>query len=435
MSVALNRLLYSVFFLVAIFYSMFSLSHEKITEPLLGFALLSLLILIWGRSRNIFVSIPFLLIFSAILMALFSWSLISVQLPDIADSSPRVESLTNKFVFVPVALILLGSQFRTLLFWSALGVGAILTPWLSGDGWVEVSRALDGARTGFGLHPITMGMIYGVGFLAITVFYRRLTSGRYRVVKSLLMMVLAVTFLFGVFASQTRAIYLAFMLILLAPFVAAVFLGFKHRARFRNYLVAFLLFWLLILVFGFLLYRLGFFDGFLSRVISELTIIEPLLRGDLSHIPRNSAGLRIHFWVDAWQMGMERFWMGWGEGGNHYLHEKAGNFFGQRHFITVHNDWLELFLAYGIWGVLLYGALIYWMSREVYLLWRDKQLTTDFFVFYLAFMVFFLVNGLFMSVLYFKESLLLWNVIMAGYLGFIFRYRYFPGDGVRVPDR
>ena len=417
--------------LAAVFYAFFALAFEAVAELVLGVSVLFLIFLVL-KDRDFSVNNPpFYFLAFAILIAMSSWAFMLLQQPEIADSSPRVESLANKFLFIPIALVLAGSVPKTFLLWGALGLSALLMPWLAGNGLDDVKDALMGQRTGFGGHAITMGMIYGVALIGLLVFSRRIIGARLLSWRSLLWGGLLSAFLFGVWASQTRAIYLALATLIALSLFTLLILACLRGGFFVRFLWVFTLSVSLLVVLSIVFFRLGYFDPVVDRVLDEFAVIQLLLNGDLAAIPKNSFGLRIHFWHDAWSMGLDRFWAGWGEGGNHYLHEKAGNFFGDRHFVTVHNDLLELFLAYGLPGVLLFVTLIFWLTREVCQLFNGGQMPLDFLVFYIFFIIFFMVNGFFMSVLYFDESLLLWNIIISGYLGFVFKCRY----GLRLDNR
>ncbi|OOV85909.1 O-antigen ligase family protein [Oceanospirillum linum] len=411
--------------LAAVFYAFFALAFEAVAELVFGISVLFLMFLVLKDRHFSIKKPPFYFLAFAILIAISSWVFMLIQQPEVADSSPRVESLANKFLFIPIALVLAGSVPKTFLLWGALGLSALLMPWLAGNGLEDVSDALMGQRTGFGRHPITMGMIYGVALIGLLVFSQRMIGSRLLSWRFLLWGFLVMVLLFAVWASQTRAIYLALAVLVALSLFALLFFACRRGGSFVRLFWLFTLSASLLVILSVVLFRLGYFDSIARKVLDESGVIQSLINGDLTGIPRNSFGLRIHFWVDAWHMGLDRFWSGWGEGGNHYLHEKAGNFFGDRHFVTVHNDLLELFLAYGLPGVLLFLSLLFWLTRRVFRLFKAGQMSLDFLVFYIFFMLFYLINGLFMSVLYFDESLLLWNVILSGYLGFVFKYQYF----------
>ncbi|WP_417595214.1 O-antigen ligase family protein [Oceanospirillum sp.] len=411
--------------LATVFYAFFALAFEAVAELVFGISVLFLIFLVLKDRHFSIKKPPFYFLAFAILIAMSSWAFMLIQQPEIADSSPRVESLANKFLFIPIALILAGSVPKTFLLWGALGLSALLMPWLAGNGLDDVKDALMGQRTGFGRHPITMGMIYAVALIGALVFSRRIIGSRLLSWRFLLWGFLMLVLLFAVWASQTRAIYLALAVLVVLGLSTLLFFAYQRGGSFVRIFWLFTLSVSLLVVLSVVLFRLGYFDSIARKILDESGVIQSLINGDLAAIPKNSFGLRIHFWVDAWNMGLDRFWVGWGEGGNHYLHEKAGNFFGDRHFVTVHNDLLELFLAYGLPGVLLFVALIFWLTREVFRLFLARQMPLDFLIFYILFMVFYVVNGLFMSVLYFDESLLLWNVILSGYLGFVFKYQSF----------
>src|SRR5690554_7630170 len=104
-------------------------------------------------------------------------------------------------------------------------------------------------------------------------------------------------------------------------------------------------------------------------------MIRPPPRSTLFPYTTLFRSLRIHFWIEAYHWILERPWTGWGAEANKDMHLLAGNYFGNRPFITVHNDLLDILLAYGLLGAIFYTSLITWLTKETYLIWKDRKST------------------------------------------------------------
>lgn len=359
----------------------------------------------------------------AIATPLLSWLFMKLDNPELAFRSPNVKPILDNFLFIPIGLVLLGDKSRTFVFWGAAVVSAFALPWIIGDGLVEWQRFLKGQRTGFGGHVITMGMVYANILIGLLIFSRRVFRvNKYRrLVISLwcTAILLATT---CIIASQTRAIYLGLAVSLFIWFALSAFLGNESFFKLLKRFVLGVCFLFVVLLGG---YKLGLLDTLLYKISRESNVTPALIEFKLDEIPRNSSGLRIHFWADAWAEAIKRPLFGWDRDTSKRLHEEAGEYYRSGvPFQSVHNDFLHLFLEYGLFGVCLFLGVLLWVLRGFLKLWRAKALEFDVLVFTVLSLSFFLVNGLFMSTWFFIESKFLWNVIMGGATGFLFRSIY-----------
>lgn len=408
---------WGMYFLIVI-YVFCVFNYRDISELVVGLFLVAICFLYLVRKLNEVLKFPFFIFMAAFIVSLITWFLTINQEPDVSSNSPRIELFLLKFAFVPFSFALNNNK-KILLLWVLTAIFAFLTPWMIGDGWEGVVEALNGKRSGFGNHIITMGMVYSVILLGLLIFYKRFFLCKYRKTGVLFWIFGVVFSLFGIYASQTRAIYFAFFVLygLFAIYILYLFVFYREKKF--GFIKKFIIVSFLAVLLFFVLGGMGFFDGVKSRFDKEcLTILQILFR-DYDSVPKNSAGLRIHFWLETWEWIKLRPFFGWGEAANHALHQKAGNYFGDRYFITVHNDVLEVLLSYGIFGLLLFAVFLFWLTIKVNCAWSKSLIKIDFLLFYNIFMVFLIVNSFFMSILYFKESLLLWNIILASYLGMV----------------
>lgn len=363
----------------------------------------------------------------SLLLACITWLLAKIQLPDLARSSPRIYTVLGKLAFIPIAFVLMENINRIKFFYLIFFLSIMISPILVHGGFSEFVFALKGKRTGLSGHIITMGIIYSMMLFACLVFFKRYVLSSKNIAIWLLWFLVVVFSVFGIFASQTRSVYIGLLLIygLYAGWVtmAVIF----NRDKYRQEFIYFVCVTLFLIIVYMLAVKLGYYELVVNKINKESSVVSLLLAGEIDKIPKNSLGFRIHFWQEAYAWILERPLFGWGDNANSALHAKAGNVFGNRYFITVHNDIFEVLLAYGVAGLLLHLSIIVWCYCVVLKAWKTKILPNDMFVFFNIFYLFFLFNGMFMSLFYFKESLLLWNVVIAGYIGYVFSNKFGKG--------
>lgn len=359
----------------------------------------------------------------AIAVPLMSWVFMRLDNPELAFRSPNVKPVLDNFLFIPIGLVLLGDRLKTFVFWGAAAMSAFALPWVVGDGLVEWKDFLNGERTGFGGHIITMGMVYANILLGLLVFSGRVFRlKRYKGLFTALWFASVLLAFICTVASQTRAIYFGLAVSLLSWFVLSFFLEKSSVYQiFKRFFIG-ICFVFVVIFSGF---KLGLFDKFIERTSKESNVIHALMSFQLDEIPRNSSGLRVYFWVDTWNEAIERPLFGWDRGTSKRLHKQANEYFKPGvPFESVHNDFLQLFLEYGLFGLSLFLGALFWIVHGLFSLWRAKKLEFDLFVFVLLSLSFFLINGLFMSTWFFMESKFLWNILMGGAAGFLFRSIY-----------
>jgi len=419
-----EKLALKILFLLSLIYVFFSLGLERSFREFSYLLFILIIAYTIKYQRQLFKTPPFYFLIAATLIAVITWLLTFWQVPNIGSSSPRLGDILDKFSFLPLAVLLMGNTKRTFVFWIVAAIGALLTPWFSGNGLTEIKAAYNGLRTGFGGHIITMGIVYSTIAIACLVFYKRFFYHTKKPWGYILWFLLLACTCFGIYASQTRSIYLGIFTLYALSSITILYLALNSWRTYRSTTLFFILTSAIFITIAYVLQSQGFFDPLIAKIEHEESVFWLLLSGNLDAIPKNSSGLRIHFWIEAYHWILERPWTGWGAEANKDMHLLAGNYFGNRPFITVHNDLLDILLAYGLLGAIFYTSLITWLTKETYLIWKKGLIGTDLFVFFLLFLLFFLLNGIFMSLLFFRETVFLWNVVLAGFLGFILKHKY-----------
>lgn len=377
------------------------------------------------------------LFLGGLLIPILSWYFMRSDFADYryADN-PYPDNLLDKFIFLIPALILAGSTRNVMVVWLVATVSVFMLPWTSGDGWQEWIRALEGRRTGFGINPIRMGMIYGTVFIGTLVFYRRMV---YRPDFSwpwfIAWFVLFALFGFATLATQTRSVFLAMAVLLMVALSVFGFLWLRNkdvrRLGFRSWgVIGVLLVAILVMV-----VRSDPFERQVTRTADQMQAVQPFLQGDFEEIPSGSVGLRLQFWVDAVSWSAERPIVGWGYRASRMMHEEAGNIFGDRYFRSLHNAYLDVQLSYGLLGTILMTAFVFWLIRGLHVAWRREVMPTDFYLFFIGFFIFFGVNSFFTSSWFISDAVYLWNIVLMGAATFIFKDYYLqnqPNDRTDV---
>lgn len=406
----------NILYFIILSYTFFGLAYPSESRPLLLIATLALFISFCVYKRDFFKSPSFMFILAAVFIATLTWILTNIQVPNVATASPRVGGILNKLAFIPMAFILSKSQKHIYTFFAVAILALLVSPWLAEDSFNNFKMAINGVRVGLGGHIITIGIIYSIVFLACLIFFKRLVVESHQIWRWVLWLIIFFAAVFGIVASQTRAIYLGFFIIYFLFFLFVLYLSFVSWSKYRLLAFYFFMVSFFVVLLIYFINLNGFFDLAINKAGSEQSVVWLLLSGEINQIPRNSAGLRIHFWVDSYNWIIERPLTGWGEKANNHLHAAAGNFFGERNFITVHNDIIDILLSYGFIGLIFYLLLVFWVYKRVFCSWKSKTIMNDEFFFFNIFLVFFIWNGFFMSLLHFKETIYLWNVVFAGFL-------------------
>lgn len=409
----LENLFSCIIFILFFIYAITTIPYDSFSRIPLLLGCLLLIVYCIKYHKEYFFSSSFIFIIAAVLVSLLTWITTNLQIPETAPTSPRLGGILSKLAFIPIAFILAKNNKRIQYFILAAIIGTLASNWLVEDGFNEILLALDGKRTGLGGHIITMGIIYSTLLFACLIYFKRFRSNKLHICLWVLLIIYSC---FGIIASQTRAIYLGLALIYSLFFFLIIYLSVVSWKKNKNLVFYFLFISIVSTLVVFIFYNFNFFDSILNKASREQSVFWFFISGNFDQIPKNSAGFRIHFWIDAYQWIIERPWTGWGEGANKHLHEQAGNFFGNRIFHSIHNDILEILLSHGIFGLMLYVSLTIWLYLRVYRNWKNKIIQNDTFIFFNAFLIFFIFNGIFMSLFYFKETISLWNIVLACYL-------------------
>jgi len=199
----------------------------------------------------------------------------------------------------------------------------------------------------------------------------------------LLLLVFTAVFLL----SQTRAAWLAALLVLPVVFVAIL----HHNAgrRRKKWLAGFEVVVLAaVLILGVTL-GAGTIE---KRLGAEQASITMLFSGDLRDLPADSVGLRVRLWDDALQRIGERPLLGWGAGSAPVLIRELALPGELSHY---HNLYLQLAVELGLVGLGLFALWSLVVVQAAVRAWRERRTGFDYLLFLLAVLAIFLVVSCF----------------------------------------
>nr|WP_281505960.1 O-antigen ligase family protein [Chromohalobacter nigrandesensis] len=251
-----------------------------------------------------------------------------------------------------------------------------------------------------------------------------------RVAEWCLALGLTILGLVGVAVTQTRAVWLALVIVLVG--LLLVGLVFLCRQRHRQALSAksVVVFIAVASMLAMLGYSLA--PSFEKRLHASQATIQALETGSFDEIPlKNGTGVRLHTWMYALERISERPLTGWGaESRKPLIDEGPFPDWMKNRFGHFHNSYLEILLAYGALGMLALVILTWMILKGTFLLLRSGRRYWG--VGLLATWAFFFIINMFESYLIFNSGMYFY--IIVGGVGMSF-YLFNERDGAEVAAR
>lgn len=365
------------------------------------------------------------LLLVVVVVQVISWTLGYFHHPQWVADNPQVDRLAKLFIFIAVAWWLGGSTRNTLLVWCLAVVGLILSTVVQGDGLNEWLRGFEGHRVGFGVRNGQHGaMLFGVSLLGLAVFAQRfMAPGRWRAVRVIGWAVMFGLSAVAVLIGQTRAVWLALLLalpfVVVAWLVARRFLGGPLVSR--KFLLSGLAILLLVIVGA----GSALKGPLLERVGKESGVIGMLLEGNIDDVPYTSIGIRIHSWQAAFEWIEQRPLVGWGGEGRGLVidHTPWLPDFVKENFGHLHNFFIEVWVAYGLLGLVVIAAFACWVGFATWRAWRGGVLPGDMALFGAGFFVYWMVVNQFESYNSFWTGVYVHNLVVGGLITHYWRWQ------------
>ncbi len=388
-------------FIVCILYTITTLPRLEISDLFKN-------IIIFGSLPALFYNFSsynkriFWLALTSILIQIISWTHALVYVPEFAKSSPDLKPLSSLFLFVLIAIWIDGSNLRRVTFFSSFILSFVSTAFYDIYTSNSLSLALSGYRIDYGMHNAQFTSMLSVVVCILTVYIlAKLQSDRKIVKFSLYALggsVIAFA-LFSLYASQSRQVWLAMIVLLsLAPIVLV---GTKHI---RKLVITYsLLAVTLISIFQ--------LDSVKQRVFYESSVISTLTQGNWDNIPMTSIGIRVNSWLEASKWIVERPILGSDFNAIPYVTRTAEKFQTAKlqGFGHLHNYYLEVWVAFGIVG-LIFLVVFY---REIAVNVVSNQAKEECYLLY-SFLLFWFIISMFESYNHKFLGLYVHTIILAG---------------------
>lgn len=419
-----SNALYLVGYMFLLMYSLMKISlydYFKIIEPVFVLLGLYLFFKSKGLERN---SVPVYLLFYSILVTLIVWVAGVIDHPELIHPSIKLEHLARHFVFIIGAYLLAGSSKKIDVYFVFSIIGLLMVPWTQGDGWNELVNGWKGQRIDFNIQNAQhTGVLFGVAFMGLIVLYKRFFNSS--ILKFLWLFLLLFTS-FVVLSSQTRSVLLGLLVVatFLIFFVVSYQLKVRGRHLFtRSHFSYFLVFFLVLLILGFAASKTQFFSKSYDRLESEMYVFDKVLQGDFSEIPYTSMGARLNSWRAGAEWFLKRPVLGWGSNGGaivnrntEWLQGTVADSWGH-----MHSSYMETAVRYGLLGVSIYFILLVWFFRRLYMAWKHGVIPTDYYLFFVGFLVFWFFVNIFESYMYYWVGVYIFNLIMAPAVSYIWK--------------
>ncbi|WP_158774345.1 O-antigen ligase family protein [Cobetia sp. L2A1] len=368
---------------------------------------------IWGKElrRNVL-----LLLGAVILVQLLSWGMGRLHHPEWTNASPSIDRLAKLFIFISIAWWLRGSTRNTLLIWSLATFGVLLATVINappGDGWIA---GFSGERVGFGVrNQQHASMLFGVICIGLIIFAKRCVKpGRGQFIRMVTWLAALSMIIAGLAIGQTRAVWGGVFVALIVG-LCSWCLYVLTRDGVRYLLKPLVVILLIVMAAATILYW-SFGEVLHDRFEMEGQVIGQILHGDVSQVPYSSLGVRIHSWVAATQWIAERPWVGWGAEGRSlvmdetpWLPEWVAQEFGH-----LHNFFIEIWVGYGILGLLAITALACWIGYATWKAWRSGDMPGDMALFGTSFFAYWMIVNQMESYDSFWTGVYVHNLIVGG---------------------
>jgi O-antigen ligase len=160
-----------------------------------------------------------------------------------------------------------------------------------------------------------------------------------------------------------------------------------------------------------------------NRLAVEKTTVMKIFQGDASDLSYSSAGIRVHYWIEAWSWIKQRPLVGWGGNGNRLVIKLSKEFpeSVKKEYRHLHNSYLDLLVNFGALGGLLYLSLLAWLVVRGISAWKSGRMPGDVLIFFLSFLLFWSIINCFESYIFFSSGNFVFALICGGILTHIWK--------------
>jgi O-antigen ligase len=135
-----------------------------------------------------------------------------------------------------------------------------------------------------------------------------------------------------------------------------------------------------------------------DRLEEDGETFSKVLSGDLTEVPSDPSGLRVHALHYALGLWTQRPWLGWGPGSSRYLLSHSGRpelMLKQSAWLHhLHNTYAEILVQLGIVGFALFAVLLWLLARAAVFACREGRMSADLCRFFTVSLLFVLIWNL-----------------------------------------
>lgn len=401
-----DRFVYQIGMVFILFYVLTRLTIPSVSKVLeIGIVLLGVFLILTSRCASQCKCFFYLFALSLVVQIIPWISSFFIVMPAV-DGFPSLDRLAKLFLFIPMAFILSRNNKSTYYLWSCALIGFLCATLMQKDDWV---LGLSGERVDFGIRNAQHTALYfGMSLLGLIFFCGRIFHYfKNKAVVVFLLMVWLAFSIFGIYITQTRAIFLSLL-------ITAAIVGFWYILFANSKFSKKNIFTVSILV------MIPFFmiakNIMVSRTESEMQVVKSIYHGDIKNIEYSSIGIRVNTWLEAINKIEERPILGWGQSARSWVIQQSRVLpeWVKKDFGHLHNYPLEIQLSYGLFGTV--WLLLLWLTLAgyCYRLWQRNEMPKDMFYFSISFLTYFFIVNLFESYLSFWTGVYLFNIVCAG---------------------
>ncbi|MBY5985176.1 O-antigen ligase family protein [Halomonas sp. DP5Y7-2] len=416
----------------ALGYSALRIFLSDVGQGLGTLCALSALFLILFFSRALRSSAVFWCLLGVVATQSLSWVAGYYHHPDWLPGNPEIDRLGKWFLFVGVAFWLGGNYFNVKLALSLALFGFLATCFFFDGSLEQWVRGMQGHRIDLDIRNAQhTAMFFGVALIGLLFFVRLCFSGERLAWLTGTAWVVAFTIcLLGVVVTQTRAVWLAIVVVTGLAFsilvVAALKGKFSRSARRQGVIAIFSVVALAVIA------GITFEDTLQTRLAAENSVMAHAMQGNWEEVPYSSIGTRLHTWRAGFEWFAERPIVGWGGEGRglvidhtDWLPQQIKEEYGH-----LHNTLLDFLVSYGLLGLSVISVLVVWTGLGSYKSWKAGVMPTEVFIFGWAFFVYYFIVSLFESYSFFWTGSYIQNVVMGVVVTFIWRWQLESGSSV-----
>tara|TARA_R100001460_G_scaffold33419_4_gene65403 strand:- start:743 stop:2068 length:1326 start_codon:yes stop_codon:yes gene_type:complete len=404
-----------IMFTCIVGFVLFKRFHRDLGDVLFFVAFLGTAFSIYFNFKSIKKDPIFIAFFVSLIIPVLSWLNSIVFIPELAKDTPDPFLLYKFFVFWFIAYWTKGDKTRIacILFAFCVSVIGIFTSHAH-DLIGEIIQGIKGARIDLDLVNAQYTSLFsGFGLLAaifLPFTNTPETKSVTRYLKNGAAIAMAAFFFLIVIISQSRQVWVSIFLCLLVAPIALWSPKLPKRWLVASYAVLFMFF-----------AALSTSSIVTKRLQAESSTIEHVINLDVSAISENSVGLRVEFWIEAWDWIKARPLLGSGDDARRLVISESDRFSPQirSEFTHLHNSHVETFVHFGVVGALLIYFVILYPVVRVYTQ-NAESISNVWKTFALMALILWMVVNCFESFFYAADGI----YIFAVFFGVIYSFKF-----------